>query len=112
MDHHFAERHHNHSHIYIGPPDIDHIHPYQDNHSHRLAYRADDSNPPSGSNLLINTVFLAPLDGMGQDSLAPPTPAAQPMNSIPEQGILLAWPQSDGPLKEAYVPPLKRPPRA
>jgi len=115
IDHHFAERHHNHSHIYIGLPNIDHIHPYQDNHPHQLAYLSDDSDPRSRSNQPADTVFLAPLDGLEQDAQAPLTPAAQPMNSSPDQGdssLLLAWPQSDGPLKEVYVPPLKRPPRA
>ena len=113
MDHHFAERYHNHSHIYIGLPDVDHIHTYQDNHSHRLASRRDDSNPPSGSSLPTDTVFLTPLDVMGQDAQAPLTPAAQPMNPFLFQGdssVLEAWPQNDGPLKEAYIPPLKRPP--
>lgn len=108
MDHHFAERHHNHSHIYLGLPDVDHLHPYQDSHSHRMINQPIDSNH-------IDTVFLTPLDGLGQDSPASLTPAAQPINSHSDQGdssLLLAWPRRIVPLEEAYVPLSKKPPRA
>lgn len=114
LDHHFPERHHNHSHIYFGPPDADHIHPYQDHHAHSLIHWANSPDAPSAPNLPKDTVYLAPLDGMGQDSLAPLTSAAQTMNSLPDQGdpsIFSVWPQRVNPLEEAHVPLPKRPPR-
>lgn len=118
MDHHFAERQHNHAHIYFGPPDVDHLHPYQDHHDHRLILGANDEDMGEGlrtPNVPVDVVYLAPLDVLGQDSLAPLTSATQPIDSFPDQGdptIFLAWPKRSDPLKEAYVPPLKKPPRA
>jgi len=117
MDHHFAERQHNHSHIYFGPPDVDHNHPYQDRHMHqpiRSANQNDMNNDLSAPNIPVGVVYLAPLDGMGQDSLASLAPMTQPMNSFSNQGdppLLLTWPQRYDPLQEDYVSLPKRPPR-
>lgn len=118
MDHHFPERHHSHAHIYFGPPDVDHIHPYQGRHAHGPVQSANvnkmNRSLPA-ENVPAGVVYLIPLDGMGQDSLAPLTPATQPLNSFPDQGelsLLSAWPLRYDPLQEAYVPLPKRPPRS
>ncbi len=117
MDHHFAERHHNHSHIYAGPLDFDHLHPYEKHHVHGPVRSATDikvGDDQWGPEVPRGVVFLSPMDGMGQDSLVQLTPVTQPSNSFPDQGdpsLLLAWPQRWDPLREVYVPPLKRPPR-
>lgn len=118
MDHHFAERQHSHAHIYFGPPDVEHVHPYQDHHIHRLIQWANDngmSDGLPGPTLPIDTVYLTPQDGMGQDSLASLTPATQSMDAFPDQGdpsLFFAWTKGDDSLQEAHVPPLKKPPRA
>lgn len=114
MDHHFPERHHNHAHIYLRPPDADHIHPYQNHHSHRRTEWGKYTDGPSALNVPIDTVYLAPLDGLGQDSLTPLTPSTQPAKSFPDQGdpsYMLTWPQRYDPLREVFVPPPKLPPR-
>ena len=118
MDHHFAERQHNHAHIYFGTPDIDHLHPYVDHHDHRIIRWANDEqwgDAQAGTDVSIDVVFLAPLDGMGQNSLALLTPAMSSMNTFPDQGnsnLFLEWRERYVPLQEAHVPPPKKPPRA
>ena len=115
MDHHFPERHHNHAHIYFNTPDADHIHPYQDQHGHQLIKWAHNPDGLPGPTVPIDTVYLTPQDGMGQDSLAPPTPATHSTDAFPDQedpSLLFAWTKGDDSLQEAHVPPLKRPPRA
>ena len=117
MDHHFAERQHNHFHIYFGPPEVDHIHPYQDRHGHRPIRSANQNDMNIGlsaPNISAGVVYLAPLDGMGQDSLASRAPMTQPVNPFSNQGdpsLLLTWPQHYDHLQETYVPLPKRPPR-
>lgn len=121
MDHHFTERQHSHAHIYFRPLDVDHIHPYQEHHGHRQIRWANNNNNKGvgdglpGPDVPVDVIYLAPLDGMGQDTPAPLTPATQTLNILPDRGdttIFPAWPQRDDPLQEAHVAPPKRPPRA
>ena len=68
-----------------------------------------------GPTLPIDTVYLTPQDGMGQDSLASLTPATQSMDAFPDQGdpsLFFVWTKGDDSLQEAHVAPLKKPPRA
>ena len=117
-DHHLAERKHDHAHIYFGTPDIDHLHPYVDHHDHRLIRWANDEqwgDAQAGTDVSIDVVFLAPLDGMGQNSLALLTPAMQSMNAFQRQGnsnLFFEWPELYDPLQEAHVPPPKKSTRA
>ena len=115
MDHHFAERHHEHGHVYLGPPVVNHIHPYQEDHVHYqpqgAASRATEVSP-LGALEPKDIVYLTSHHGMGHES-APPfvlgTQAAV-IFSGPDP-IFLPFPNHDNNLSEAFVAPLKRPPR-
>jgi hypothetical protein len=62
-DHHFAERHPNHIHIYLGTPSVDHIHPYQVPHSHEAGHKREKAAAdglPSRSGASGHIVYLTP----------------------------------------------------
>ena len=69
VDHHFAERHPAHQHIYLGAAVPEHQHRYQAahrHHRHQTAPRPGDSRPDayhSGGPATPAVAFLAPADG-------------------------------------------------
>ena len=89
-----------------------------DHHDHRLTRWANDErwgDAQASTDVSIDVVFLAPLDGMGQNSLALLTPAMQSMNAFQRQGnsnLFFEWPELYDPLQEAHVPPSKKSTRA
>lgn len=63
MDHHFAERHPGHQHIYLGAANPEHSHEFQPYHSHNgLAQLLRASEAPA-RNVVGHIVFVAPAGG-------------------------------------------------
>jgi hypothetical protein len=107
-DHHFAERHPGHAHVYLGPEAPDHAHPYQAGHFHSQAH--GDDQPGSGG-----IVFLTAQDGLGQGyvDLAAPVVLQSAVIPGPDDNLLLFGAASgDMALHGTVVGPLKHPPRA
>ena len=111
IDHHFAERQHDHSHLYLSSAAANHghpgLHPFEQLHSHGAVVtndaeqdgviyqtsddRTGDSGSASGAVVINNGLSLL-IDGRDLLSLA----------VAPGEGLYL----------EAFVPPPKKPPRA
>ena len=107
-DHHFAERHPGHAHVYLGPEGPDHAHPYQAAHFHAHAY--DDNQPGSAG-----IVFLTSQDGLGQGYLDLAAPVVLQFAVIPgpdDNPFLFGASSGYAVLHGTVVGPLKYPPRA
>jgi hypothetical protein len=67
LDHHFAERHHGHDHVYVGPPAPGHSHPYQVSHLHTHADGATllTGGEPGDGTLPSGVVYFTSQDGSG-----------------------------------------------
>ena len=107
LDHHFAERHPAHGHLYMGAVGLDHSHPFENSHIHY-----DELYAPVSAD--DNVVFFAPYDGSGHphSDVATPVVLSYPRFGD-DQGPLL----SDGAYKAAFlrgvtVSPLLQPPKA
>ncbi len=88
LDHHFAERHPAHGHLYLGSPSPEHTHPFRHSHTHHDAHYAahynamyapapNDYAPSPG-----DIVFFAPTSNGGL-SHASPNIAAPPSTPAP-----------------------------
>lgn len=107
LDHHFAERHPAHGHIYLGAVGLEHSHPFERPHSHHDGMYA----PAAGEG---NVVFFAPYDGAGHShdglAAAPVMPLLRFGDDAPP---LLRNAGDDGAaLRGITVAPLRQPPRA
>ena len=112
LDHHFAERQHDHEHVYFNQnPDFlfeDHSHPYQRAHSHTSGGGQD-----AGGNAGIE--FLARLDAAGQGGghLIHLAPRSQPIFQDGWDNPLLIERGASSPIPSghSYAPP-NPPPRS
>jgi hypothetical protein len=118
LDHHVAERHPYHAHIYFSPSATGHVHFYEDGNSHGHRYRSSNS----GSNTLTRNgsgnsevVYLASSDGLGQSASSLATVAFHADIVYPDpddRHFLLRLGEGDSLPPEAFVPPPRKPPRA
>lgn len=106
LDHHFAERQPGHTHLYLGAHVPDHLHPYQQAHTH---HRAEAASPRSD-----DTVYLTTQDGIGLDWSTAVSPLLDASPVFPDHGDgpLLVSEAAHRELFEAVVSPLERPPLA
>ena len=117
LDHHFAERQHDHVHIYLGPAAPDHAHPYEVSHVHSHVHDASDvatGSSPSGHPAPGDIVFLTSHDAVGQDFAPVTAPVIQGAAVFPDLGdggSVFSLAHSNAVPPEAFVPPPKKPPR-
>ena len=107
LDHHFAERHPAHGHIYLGSASSDHPHPFEHSHIHYDEMYA----PALGDEDII---FFAPNDGSGHAHVDLSVPASVPSPSYADDGgpILSSAGDEVAILRDIAVPPLQQPPKA
>ncbi len=112
-DHHYAERLPLHDHVHFGPPDPDHVHPYEVSHDHvHDVPGADPGAAPKGGERGA-TVFLP----AGDDVLLSLAPLAAPTSTVslvsgPDNPGLLPFFSGDNVLSEVFTAPPYPPPRA
>jgi hypothetical protein len=117
LDHHFAERQHNHQHIYFGSAGAKHTHFYQLLHLHSHTHNTPTIPPTDGSqsNESPNEViYLTSQDGIEQSAPSFTIPALQVDFVFPDLGdhhFLLNPTGQDSLPPEIFIPPPKRPPR-
>jgi hypothetical protein len=117
LDHHFAERQHNHQHIYFGSTGPDHVHFYDLLHLHSHSHNLPAIPPGNGSesNASPNEViYLTAADGVGQSAPSFTIPVLQVDFVFPDLGdnhFLLSPTSQDSVPPEIFIPPPKRPPR-
>ena len=107
LDHHFAERHPAHGHLYLGAADGEHTHPFEHPHIHYDAMYA----PAPGD---ASIVFFASYDGIGHAHADIATPAVTASLWFDADGDLLLRKGGDAVsvLRGVTVAPLRQPPRA
>ena len=107
LDHHFAERHPAHGHLYLGVADSDHLHSFEHSHVHYDAMYA----PAPGDG---NVVFFAPYDVIGHAYADIVAPAVVDRPSFRDPGDPLIRESVDtvALLRGATLAPPLQPPRA
>lgn len=107
LDHHFAERHPAHGHLYLGAVSPGHSHPYEHSHIHYTELYA----PAPGDDVIL---FFAPYDGSGHAHADLAVPAAEPSPQYTDDGgpLLASGGDDAALLRGIAVPPLRQPPRA
>lgn len=110
MDHHFAERQHNHSHAYLSSTAADHFlpasHPFEEHNSH-LGTGPEDA----GHN---GVLYLISNEGLGESgSVSNMTATDDGLAHLLEGGDFPSQTLEAGgsELSEAYIPPPERPPQ-
>mgnify|MGYP001177303948 FL=1 len=109
VDHHFAERQHNHSHIYLTVSAAEHghaiLHPFEEPHSHVTA----DTEATGHHGVLYQTSD----DVLGDSGTGPVIAFIEDSTSPIRSGDFLPNSQADSgrSLHETFMAPLKRPPR-
>ncbi len=107
LDHHFAERHPAHGHLYLGGAGPEHSHPFEHPHVHYDGMYA----PAPGDR---NVVFFAPYDGAGHSHDGLAAPSVMPSLRFGDDGgpRLNAGVAATAALRGITVAPLRQPPRA
>ena len=107
LDHHFAERHPAHGHIYMGAVGPEHSHPFEDSHIHYDELYA----PGPGDD---NLVFFTHHDGSGHSSgdVAAPVVLSYPRFEDDSYPLLNHSPDKAALLRGITVYPLPKPPKA
>ena len=115
LDHHFPERRPGHSHVYLGPADPDHIHPYEasrhDHHHPESPTSGGAGHNPSSDGIL----YLTSHDGVGTGFIELTVPAARENAVFPdleEYLTALRIPRSSTEPRDLFVSPPRKPPRA
>ena len=110
LDHHFAERHPGHGHLYLGAVSPGHSHPFQHSHIHYDAMYAPSPAKTAGGDV----VFFAPNDGMGHAPADLTAPAVMPTLRFDggEAPLLRNGADGGAVLRGITVPPPRRPPKA
>ena len=109
VDHHFAERQHNHSHLYLTVNAAEHghaiLHPFEEPHSHVTA----DTEAAGHHGVLYQTSN----DGLGDSGTGLVIGFIEDSSPQIRSGDFLPNAQADSArnLHEAFMAPLKRPPR-
>ena len=107
LDHHFAERRPDHSHVYLGAPSPEHSHPFEEGGHH--AHHKHPRQPQPGG-----IVYLASDERMGQAFAGVASPVAEESVrfSAPDSGVFL-WgrPWRTAAMCGAFVCPPDNPPR-
>ena len=108
LDHHFAERHPAHGHLYLGAVIPEHSHPFEHSHIH---YDELYAPAPGGDE---NVIFFAPYDGSGHAHADLVVPAAVPSPRYADDGgpLLRNGGDDAARMRGISVPPLRQPPRA
>ena len=115
LDHHFAERQYSHAHIYLGPPGVDHVHPFETSHIH--SQPRDEARGATGDQSQVHMVprgivYLTSHDGMGAELAVPFMPTQQAAAIFPNpDSFFFTFAHHDNILSEALVAPPKKPPR-
>ena len=111
IDHHFAERHPGHQHLYLGTALPDHSHSYERSHAH---YGSWMYSPAAAGSPSDGIVFFMPNDGSGHGAVDIAMPLiVQPLRlDGGGDGQILQPFSADGVLTGAVIAPSKRPPRA
>ena len=115
LDHHFAERHPAHQHIYLGTATSEHSHDYGAIHIHSVTSMMQLSTGQPSGGLDDGIVFVVPIGGSGQGvaDLAAPMISESPRFGIGDgTGILGHHFGSDSILPGTSIAPPVRPPRA
>lgn len=107
LDHHFAERHPAHGHLYSGGAGTEHSHPFERSHIHYDELYA----PAPGDEDII---FFAPYDGSGHPhaDLAVPVSSPSPLYSDGGGPLLGNGGDDAARLQGIALPPLRQPPKA
>jgi hypothetical protein len=112
LDHHFAERHPGHQHLYLGSASPDHSHAYEHSHANHGAWMyapsASDGKRSDG------VVFVMPGDGAGNGAadIATPMVVQPPRFGGDDESVLRTPATDDSTMTGVVVPPSKLPPRA
>ena len=107
LDHHFAERRPDHSHVFLGSPSPEHSHPFEEGGHH--AHHQHPLQPQPGG-----TVYLTSDEGMGQAFAGVASSMVQESVrfSAPDGGVfLLGPPRRTAAMRGAFVGPPDNPPR-
>ena len=115
LDHHFAERHPGHQHIYLGTAYPEHRHDFQPFHSHDAigGHLLAAEQPPA--DMADGIVYVMPASGSGHgiaDITAPATTQSVNFGLGDWPGLLGGYPQKDAIPPGASVAPPRYPPRA
>ena len=107
LDHHFAERHPAHGHLYLGAVGPEHSHAFEHSHIHY-----DDLYAPAPGD--ENIIFFAPYDGSGHAHADLAVPVSSPSPLYSDHGGPLLGNGGDDParLQGIALPPLRQPPKA
>ena len=107
LDHHFAERHPAHGHLYLGAVGPEHSHPFEHSHVHYDELYA----PAPGDE---NIIFFAPYDGSGHAHADLAVPVSSPSPLYSDDGGPLLGNGGDDParLQGIALSPLRQPPKA
>ena len=107
LDHHFAERHPAHGHIYLGAGGPEHSHPFEHPHIHYDELYA----PAPGDE---DVIFFAPYEGSGHPHSDLAVPAVVPSPEYADEGgpLLSRGGDDVAILRGVAVPPLQQPPKA
>ncbi|MFQ6026729.1 MAG: hypothetical protein ACE5Q6_04345 [Dehalococcoidia bacterium] len=110
LDHHFAERQFNHSHLYFGAVDLGHSHPLGTPHKHGDHHTHGEDRP-----VTEDIIYLTSEDGHYGGSTPVTSPSLHSNVVLPEPPDFLPIHRSiidSGILPETFVPPPAPPPRA
>ena len=107
LDHHFAERHPGHTHVYLGQKVPGHLHSYEALHSH---HHHDHGAQPETNGI----VYFSPMDGItsGPADLAEPAQRQVVIFSGANANVLSPRARPETAPAGNIISPPKRPPRA
>ncbi len=115
LDHHFAERHPGHQHIYLGMADQEHRHEFQPFHSHNGLARLLLASERIPSNEGDGIVFVMPVSGAAHgvaDITAPANAHSIRFEVAGGAGLVVHFPGSEAIPQGASVAPPTHPPSA
>ena len=115
LDHHFAERHPGHQHIYLGSASADHSHTFERFHGHDSAELLRLLMQPTHDYSANGIVIITPTDGTGPGPVEVAVPLALhalPFSVDDGTGLVKPSPEASYALSGTNVFPPKRPPRA
>ena len=117
LGHHYAERQPNHTHIYLGRVIPDHVHPYEvlHTHFHTQVADGDTSDYASLSDKIPNDiVYLASHNEVGEVFTQLPVPSIHLVLNVPDlegDSFAFATTENNTLPQDAFIAPLKKPPR-